>query len=179
MDGAFTFSTTLPRFRLEPKRIRLVALGLVVVLSVYAFARWVDDSERASFARLAASTATAGSKVVVSPSVAQNAQAQEAALVALDGAQLLVGAGSAFELAGSQALGADPSTLGITYVDGPSTGPQVVSVATDAQGWGAAVQSASGVCFLVRLQSADRVGYAASNDCTGLAALTTATQDAW
>lgn len=179
MDGAFTFSTTMPRYHLEPRRLKGVAVVVVVVLSVYAFAKWVDDSEHASFARLAAATAHAGSNAVPAPSVAQNAQAQESALVALDAAELAVGAGSAFDLAGAAALNTAPSTLGITYIEGGSSGPLAVSVATGADGWGAAVSSASGTCFLVRLQSADRVGYAIGSDCTGQAALTGATGSAW
>lgn len=179
MDGAFTFSTTMPRYRLEPRRLKGVAVASIVVLAVYAFAKWVDDSEHASFARLAASTAHSGSNAVPPPSVAQDAQAQESALVALDGAQLLVGAGSAFDLAGATALNAQPPTLGVTYSEGTSTSPLVVSVTSDADGWGAAVRSASGTCFLVRLQSADRVGYAIGSDCTGQAALTGATGSAW
>jgi hypothetical protein len=179
MDEAFTFSTTLPRFRLEPRRLKSAALGLALVLVVSAFGKWVADSEHASFARLAATTARAGSNVVALPSVAQDATAQESALVALDGAELLVGAGSAFDLAGTVALNGAPSPLGIAYVDGPSTGPQIVSVATDASGWGAAVLSASGTCFLVRLRSADEVGYSTGNDCTGQAALAGASQPAW
>jgi len=179
MDGAFTFSTTMPRHRLEPRRLKGVAVAVVVVLAVYAFAKWVDDSEHASFARLAATTAHAGSNAVPAPSVAQDAQAQESALVALDGAELMVGAGSAFDLAGASALNAAPSTLGITYSEGTSSGPLTVGVATDADGWGAAVRSASGTCFLIRLQSADSVGYAIGSDCTGQAALAGATGSSW
>jgi hypothetical protein len=179
MDGAFTFSASLPRFRLEPRKLRAATLGFALLVAVSSFGKWVDDSEHASFARLAATTAIAESNVVPPPSVAQDAQAQESALVALDGVELLVGAGSAFDLAGAAALDAAPSPLGISYVEGPSSGPSTVSVATDAEGWGAAVLSASGTCFLVRLQSADEVGYSIGNDCTGEAALTSATGLDW
>ena len=152
---------------------------LAVLAAVLAFVRWVDASEHASFAGLATAAAHTGSNVRASPGAAQDAQAQESALVALDGAEVLVGAGAAFDLAGAAALNTAPSIPGITYVQGTSSGPLIVSIATGSDGWGAAVRSAAGTCFLVRLQSADRVGFGTGTDCTGQSALTGATQPAW
>ena len=69
----------------------------------------------------------------------------------------------------------DPSLL---FVDGPSTGPSVVSVYAGAAGWAAAVGGAHGTCYWVAVALDGRTRYGTGTPCTGMAALA-ADRGAW
>ena len=60
---------------------------------------------------------------------------------------------------------------GVTFIAGPSTGPQVVSTVSGSTAWAGAVMSSSGSCFAVRLGANGTVTYGSGPECTGTAAL--------
>jgi hypothetical protein len=60
---------------------------------------------------------------------------------------------------------------GYTFVDGPSTAPTIVSIASTEKIWAAAVHGSDGVCHWIRTTSAGTVSYGTGLDCTGAAAL--------
>ena len=62
----------------------------------------------------------------------------------------------------------------VTFTDGPSQAPSIVSIATTGDAWAAAVLSDVGTCWQMRVNAGGRVRYGnASEDvaCTGAAAL--------
>jgi type IV pilus assembly protein PilA len=91
----------------------------------------------------------------------------------------------------ARAGSADPATIGnltaavlageegsLTYLSSPtvSSRPTEVSVKAGATAWGAAVKSASGACFLAKINTAGQVTYGTtSNQCSGDTALVEAT----
>jgi len=64
---------------------------------------------------------------------------------------------------------------GYTFVDGPSTAPTVVSIASTADTWAAAVQGSGGMCHWTRATSAGNVSHGIGTGCTGAAALVPST----
>jgi hypothetical protein len=96
--------------------------------------------------------------------------AQVTAREALDAARSIAhGPASVVQAGPAQLAKALPA---VTFADGPSAAPEVVSVAAAGAAWAAAVMSASGRCFYVRVDDRGRVGYGSSaTDCTGAAAL--------
>ena len=60
----------------------------------------------------------------------------------------------------------------LAFVDGPSTAPRLVSVASTADTWAAAVQGSGGMCHWIRVTSAGNVSHGTGLECTGTAALT-------
>ena len=70
------------------------------------------------------------------------------------------------------------STRASLFVDGPSTGPSVVSVYAGAAGWAAAVGGAHGTCYWVAVAPDGRTRYGTGTPCTGMAALA-ADRGAW
>lgn len=173
MDDSFAFKTTVPlRSRLDPGVAKAAVFGTVLVLAVGLFARGVVVSERDSFSRAVRrempTDATAG-PVGSRTSASTDAKAEEAVGVALSAAKL------AFSEHGSF-LGATPARLSALqpdyiFVDGPSTTPEIVSVAATADSWAAAVQGFSGTCVWVRAATSGDVTRGIGSDCTGAAAL--------
>ena len=149
-----------PLHRRGTRRARRATIaGIVVLALVVSFARWVIDSERASFrasARQASLPVLVGSLPGVAetamarldaPMTADDLQAQRVARDVLHAARRLAAAGS-FYAAGPEAL----SRLmpDYTFVVGPSPVPQVVSVAATKHAWGVAVAAITGRCFMIR-----------------------------
>jgi hypothetical protein len=102
-------------------------------------------------------------------SASMDASAEEAIGLALAAAEV------AFSTHGSF-LDATPARLtslqpGYSFVDGPSTTPEIVSVAATADTWAAAVQGYGGTCFWVRAAALGNVTHGIGSDCTGAAAL--------
>jgi hypothetical protein len=188
MSDTFAFAS-LPvplRRRVNVRGLKIAVVLCVLVAAVGSFARWTIRSEQASF--LAAAHHTAAPSIGLDQGVdpassdlsrpasgvvavsAADAQAQGVARTTVSRAQHLLRAG------GSPA-GAGPAQLargsnGITFTDGPSIGPNIVSVTGTSTAWGAAVMSEDGMCFGVRLDvhGAARYGTLPSA-CSGAAAL--------
>jgi len=190
MSDTFAFrGVPIPlRRRVSPRAVKVVAVVLVVGLAVSWFGRWVAASERASLqsaprppaANLvdtlsgAEVPAAVGAPAAVPP---EDFQARATAHDALVAARHIAhGKVSVIEAGPAQLAEAVP---GVTFADGPSAAPQVVSVAATGDAWAAAVMSATGRCFYLRLSAHGEVAYGSSTtDCTGVAALR-AFGDAW
>ena len=173
MDDSFAFRTTVPlRRQFDPTMVRLAVFLTLVVLGVGLFSIWVVASERASFSRTSRREvpSEAGTRSGDGPmSASTDADAEEAIGLALAAAEV------AFSKHGSF-LDASPARLtslqpGYIFVDGPSTTPEIVSVAATADTWAAAVQGFSGTCFWVRAATMGDVIHGIGSDCTGAAVL--------
>ncbi len=173
MDDSFAFRTTVPlRSRLDPGVAKAAVFGTVLVLAVGLFARWVVVSERDSFSRavrreVPAEAATGSVDSLTGAST--DAGAEEAIGLALTAAEVAYSKHGSF-------LDATPARLtslqpGYIFVDGPSTTPEIVSVAATADTWAAAVRGFSGTCFWVRAGTSGDVTPGIGSDCTGAAAL--------
>jgi hypothetical protein len=134
-------------------------------------------SERESFVR--ADRREARSEVAVTqigagidPSMS-DADAKEAARVAVVAARATFTQRKAFRNAGPAQL--TELQPGYTFVDGPSTMPRIVSIATSPRAWAAAIQSPTGTCFWVRATRGGVIERGTATVCTGAAALTATT----
>ena len=173
MDDSFAFRTTVPlRRRLDPWVAKAAVFGTLLVLALGLFARWVVVSERESFSRAVRTevpTQAAAGPVGALTDVSTDADAEEAIGVALAAAKAASSQHGDF-------LDATPARLGAMqpayiYVDGPSTMPEIVSVAGTADTWAAAVRGLGGTCFWVRATMSGDVQHGIGSDCTGSAAL--------
>jgi hypothetical protein len=66
----------------------------------------------------------------------------------------------------------------VLFIEGPSTGPSVVSVFASAAAWSAAVQGSEGSCYWVALSPSGAARYGMGSRCTGMAARA-ADRDRW
>jgi hypothetical protein len=174
VDDAFTYRSSVPiRREVDPRLVRAGVAFLVVLIALVGFARWVIASERRSFAAPRPATATRvatepAEDLVLDPSLttADTRIALRAALAAARVASLTDGT----------FLAATPGRLselqpGYTYVDGPSTTPRIVSVASSGRAWAAAARSPDGPCLWVRVSAAGEITRGAGLACTGADAL--------
>ncbi len=173
MDDSFAFRTTVPlRRRPDPGMVKAAVFGTLVVLGIGLFANWVVTSERDSFARPVRRAVPADTAVDPIDGVANrqtDADAEEATRIALAAANVAFSKHRSF-------LDATPARLNALqpryiFVDGPSTMPEIVSVAATADAWAAAVQGPWGTCLWVRVTAAGNVTHGIASDCTGSAAL--------
>lgn len=180
MDDAFAFRTTVPIHRqLDPRILKAGVLVGLAALGIGFFAHWVIASEQESFARVEGRGGTEVSVRQIGAGVApsmSDADAKEAARMALLAAKAAFAQRRTFQ-------GAGPSQLaelqpGLTFVDGPSTMPRIVSIATTPRAWAAAVRSPGGTCFWVRARGTGLIERGTATECTGASALT-ATAFGW
>jgi hypothetical protein len=173
MDDSFAYRSTLPPGpRVAPWVVKAAVVSGIVVLAVALFARWVVESERASFARGMHPVVPAmrvGQIEGAFDGSATDADAEEATRIALASARAVAATSGSL-------LDADPARLsalqpGYTYVDGPSSTPEIVSVAADRGTWAAAVLGPSGTCYWIRTDADGHVTTGTSSECIGLAAL--------
>ena len=175
MDDSFAFRTTVPlRRRLDPTLVKAAVFGALIVLGTGLFARWIVASERASFARtdhqLASSDVTIrGIDPGADPS-SVDSDAEEATGIALATARSVFVEHGSFLRAGPAQLSALQPRY--TFVDGPSTTPRIVSVASTADTWAAAARDPDGTCYWIRITSAWDVSRSIGWECRGVAALT-------
>jgi hypothetical protein len=175
MDDSFSFRTTVPlRRQIDPLVVKAAVFGTLVVLGIGLFANWVISSERESFSRadrhVTPSEADAA-PIDAPPQLATgDADAEQATGLALDAARVAFLEHRSFLDAGPAQL----SVLqqGYTFVDGPSTAPRIVSVASTTDTWAAAVQGSGGICYWVRATSEGSVSHGTGLECTGTTALT-------
>ena len=186
MSDTFAFRTIpTPLYRRLNLRVlkRVLILGLVLA-TVGGFARWTIRSEQASFADVARHTSVGGATAQDSNTNPSFLDLPASGVAAISTADLAVQNVARHTMSRAQHLlvargsltDAGPSQLspakGLTFTDGPSIGPSIVSVSGTTAAWGAAVMSESGLCFAVRLDAhgAARFGTLTSA-CTGAAAL--------
>ena len=177
MDDSFSFRTTVPlRRQFDPLKVKAAVFGTVVALGVGLFANWVISSERESFSRAARHVMppeVQAAQVDARSELATTAQAERATGIALDAARAAFAEHRSFLDAGPGQLSA--LQPGYTFVDGPSTAPMIVSVASTADTWAAAVRGAGGMCHWIRVTSAGNVSHGMGFECTATAALTPST----
>jgi hypothetical protein len=180
MDEGFSFrAAPVPlRRRIDLRVVKAVAVGAVVLCAVIAFSRWVIDSERRSEA--IADAHLSDQPVVGMIQGATVEDGLDAVLPAMD-VPARADAASALEAARNAMRGkrtvddAGPGQLSeiersLTFTDGPSPAPGIVSVAVSGGRWAAAVKGASGVCYWVSLAPGG-ASFGSGELCTGLAAL--------
>jgi hypothetical protein len=196
MDDAFSLIATEmpPSRRVSPFGRRAAAASLVVLLLTVTFATWVVGQQRAADERRSAAMAAqvaareaearaAAAQATASPIHASrrvvndllDEQAQEAASAALASA-IQVARASSLEAAVATSLGSVEHD--VLFIEGPSTGPSVVSVFASAAAWSAAVQGSEGSCYWVALSPSGAARYGTGSRCTGMAALA-ADRDRW
>jgi hypothetical protein len=172
MDDTFSFQTNERQRRLDPRAFRLAVMAGVVVLAVGVFANWVVRSERASFARVRTTQVANTQPAAILPAAAAGPTPDDAARqhaeVAFAAAERIVESGT---FADASPAGLTNAHLGFTFVEGPSTQPEVISVAASRTGWAAAVMSGSGTCYYIHLEKGDAVTFGTGSNCTGSAAL--------
>jgi hypothetical protein len=172
MDDSFAFRTTVPVRRQVDRRLVKGGIGVGVFLCVVAwFATWVIASERKSFADRPAPVAAAPAQSAETPPD-PDATLQDAR----DALRNAFVAARAASIERRTFLDAGPARLtelqpGYSFVDGPSTMPRIVSVATTDEVWAAAVMAPDGTCLWVRATLAGEVTRATGVECTGSAAL--------
>lgn len=172
MDDSFAFRTTAPVRRQIDRRLVKAGIGTGVFLCLVAwFATWVIASERRSFADRPA-------PAVVAPVPPAEAGPDPDATLqdARDALQVAFVAARAASIEGRTFLDAGPARLtelqpGYSYVDGPSTMPRIVSVASRHDVWAAAVMAPDGTCLWIRATLGGEVARATGVECTGSAAL--------
>jgi hypothetical protein len=176
MGDSFSFRSTVPlRREFDPLAVKAAVFGSLVVLGIGFFSNWVIRSERESFSRatrreIPAEVDAAQVDAPERPAASDaDADAEEATAVALAVATEAFDEHRSFLEAGPAQLGA--RQRGYTFVDGPSTAPTIVSIASTEKTWAAAVQGSSGICHWVRTTSARGVTYGTGLPCTGAAAL--------
>jgi hypothetical protein len=183
MSDTFAFrGVPIPlRRRVSPRTVKVVAVVLVVGFAMASFGRWVAASEQASLraapkpvaGNLVGTLHGASAPVPDGTTLADSPDdrlAQSTAREALDAARQIAHGPSSLAEAGPARLA--KAVPAVTFADGPSAAPQVVSVAATGDAWAAAVMSASGRCFYVRVDDHGRVDHGSSvTECTGGAAL--------
>lgn len=172
MDDSFAFRTDVPlRRQVDPTLVKAGIFSTLVVLGVGLFASWIVASERASFARtddrVRSDVTIAGVDGGSDPST--DSDAVKAAGMALIAARAASTEHGSFLDAGPVQLSALQPRY--TFVDGPSTTSTIVSVASTADTWAAAVQDPGGTCYWIRATSAGDISRGTGSECTGEAAL--------
>jgi hypothetical protein len=169
MDDSFVFRTTEPVRRQLDRRLVKAGVRIGLVLAVFAWvANWVIASERRSFSDRPASAVPSPEHVT-----------DDADATLQEGRDALQHAFVAARAASKERrtfLDAGPARLtelqpGYSYVDGPSTMPRIVSVASSEEAWAAAVMASDGTCLWVRATASGDVTRTTGDECTGSAAL--------
>jgi hypothetical protein len=141
------------------------------VLGIGLFANWVISSERESLSRanrsVVRSSVEAGQ--IDDPAQPPTADAVKAIGIAVDAARAAFTEHQSFLDAGPAQLSA--LQPGYAFVDGRSTAPSIVSVASTADAWAAAVKGSDGICHWIKATSAGDVSRGTGLECTGAAAL--------
>lgn len=175
MDDSFSFRSTVPlRRQFDPLAVKAAVFGTLVVLGIGLFANWVIRSERASLSQ--ADRGVTWSDVDAEPLDGSahldttGEEAEKATGIALDAARAAFLEHRSFLDAGPAQLSA--LQPGYLFVDGASTTSRIVSVASTADTWAAAVQGPDGMCYWIRATSAGDITRSIGSECVGTAALT-------
>ena len=177
MDDSFSFRSTVPlRRQFDPVVMKAAVFGTLVVLGIGLFTNWVIRSERESFSRT--ERGITPSDIEAEPLddsahlATTNGEAEKATGIALEAAKAAFLEHRSFLDAGPAQLGA--LQPGYIFVDGPSTMSRIVSVASTADTWAAAVQGPDGMCRWIRATSAGDISRGIGPECIGTAMLTPA-----
>jgi len=175
VDDSFAFRTTVPVRRHVDRRLVKLAIGMGIFLCVVGwFASWVVASERRSLTEHRAAVAVPAPTAALAPDAdATLDDARRALRAAVLAAHAAYAERHSF-------LDADAITLtalqpGFTFVDGPSTMQQIVSVASTPDSWAAAVMGPDGTCLWIRATGEGEVEGATDEECTGVTALRSTT----
>jgi type II secretory pathway pseudopilin PulG len=191
MDDAFSLTASeMPRTRrlssFGVRAIVALVMGMTLLTTFTSFVvsqqRAADERRSAAIAAQAtareAETRIAAAQAAASPASPGaskatvddllDARARTAASGALDDAVAFADTAS-LEAAGAGALASVDDHL--VFVDGPSTGPSVVSVFASDGGWAAAVQGSARTCFWIAVVAGGSPRYGSGMPCTGIAAL--------
>lgn len=175
MDDSFSFRSTVPlRREFDPLAVKAAVFGTLVVLGIGLFANWVIRSERESFSH--ADRSVTRSDVDAEPLdgsahlTTTGEEAEKATGIALDAARAAFLEHRSFLDAGPAQLSA--LQPGYLFVDGPSTTSRIVSVASTADTWAAAVQGSDGMCRWIRATRLGDITRGIGSECVGTAALT-------
>jgi hypothetical protein len=176
------------RRRLRRRSVKVTVVAAVLLFGLASFARWVTDSERASFRALALHTSPpalvttiqgsgdTSAALAATTTTPEDVQAQNVAHQVMMAARGLAVQGSF--------LGAGPAQLAkrfpaYTFVEGPSPMPQIVSVMATAHGWAVAVAATTGRCFMIRVAAGVGTFYGSSSPGCSSAAATHVTGTSW
>jgi hypothetical protein len=184
MDDTFTFrADRMPRRTIDPLALKAAVVAGLIVFVTGWFAKIVIDSEQRSLAHAAPATEARVGTIsgVDAPEVPRLGESDVAAAIAVDDQariaadDALAAARHVFDRDGSF-VAAGPADLadldlGLTFVDGPSTAPQIVSLVAAPGVWSAAVRSETGTCLYVRVTAQGLVTYGTGPVCTGDAAM--------
>lgn len=140
--------------------LAVVAAGVIGLLSVFR-----EGGEVA-----AASARQAVSQIAL----AQDIQAQSSLLQVATAAQIEIARSETGSPDAASADGLAQTEPRFTYTTGPSTAPDVVSVAVSTTTWSAAVASTSGTCHWIRIDVEQRRTFGSGTPCTGAAAVAAA-----
>jgi type II secretory pathway pseudopilin PulG len=189
MDDAFSLiAPQMPRTRrVSPFAVRATVVIALLGTLTTSFAMFVAGQQSAADARRAAlvaeqiaereadarAAALAASPVPIGPqdNVVDHlldTEARDATAAALETAQGIASATSIDRAIPTVLASANHD---VVFVDGPSTGPSVVSVFASTTGWSAAVHGSGHRCFWVALGAGGQVRYGSGSPCTGMAAL--------
>jgi hypothetical protein len=183
MSDTFAFrSAPIPlRRRINRRAVKAVLLTAVLLLAAGRFADWVIQSERASFAEASSQETSidvgvnqGGLVTTAAPSTTaftrEDRLAQRGLRAAAAAARSFAHGRGGLALAGPAQLAR--RIHGLTFTDGPSPMPKIVSVTATAAGWGAAARSVGGRCFWILLEPHGATAFgSATGPCTGRAAL--------
>ncbi|MEX0984772.1 MAG: hypothetical protein WD096_06950 [Actinomycetota bacterium] len=189
MDETFAFiAPVMPRRAVNPLAVRAGVIAAVFMAVVGALGVYVVEHEQAADAHrvaLAAKVAAVEEARVEEAAAGANVPAgmsDELLGAARNAADEAAGYAQGVLAAHGSLIGAGPaflSTLGspLLFVDGPSTAPTIVSVATTDTMWAAAVASPGG-CAWIMLAADGSIARDSGRECTGEAALA-ATGSEW
>ncbi len=187
MSDTFSFRAAQQplRKRVDPRALKAGFAGVMLVIAITMFARWVIASERASEAPLKHQETSSAvgnmngatvAATTASRSTPSDREAQGVARRAAQAAQRVSERQGGFSRADQARL--SRMLPAYSFVDGPSPAPTIVSVAVDGRAWAAAVRSSSGGCFSIQVNVAGRIRYGTGGDCTGVTALS-ASEPSW
>jgi hypothetical protein len=190
MDDAFSLiAADMPRpRRISPFGVRVAVAVMTAVMLLVSFAMFVTGQQRAADERRSAMVAqqaaerqeearaaavAAASLTAIQPEQGSvdrllDSRARDAARGAITSAEQLAATMSLDRLLPDALASLNHHVL---FIEGPSTGPSVVSVFARPTGWAAAVQGSANACYWVALASGGRVRYGDGSPCTGMAAL--------
>jgi hypothetical protein len=169
------------RRRLRRRSVKVTVVAALMLFALASFARWVTDSERASFRALALHTSPpalvstiqgsgdTAEALAAGTTTPQDIQAQNVAHQVMMAARHLATGRSFIDAGPAQLAKRFPD---YTFVEGPSPIPQIVSVTATAHGWAAAVSATTGRCFMIRVARGEGVRFGSSSaGCSSTAAM--------
>jgi hypothetical protein len=143
--------------------LRLVWMGAGLLAAgavAFAFLRGADEAGN--------TLADARSETVAQVDRAHDAAAQGTMGRAVVVAQSLYAEHGSFTSDRATLSAYDPE---LHFTSGPSNGPTAISYAVEGSGFGAAVRSASGTCWWVKIDASGVTAYGSGAPCTGSAAM--------